>query len=204
MRVVFLGKPMSGKGTQADLLARRLRLAHVSTGDLLREEARKQSPLGKKAMSYMIRGALVPDALTFAVLRSRLPKKGFILDGFPRTVTQAKVLDKIARIDLVIDVHCTDATVIKRMLARRICADCGAIYGLDIRPKVQGICDRCGGALLQRADDTKNTIRQRLKVYTKETSPLAHYYTKNYFSVDGDAAIAQVQQKIMRKIETIK
>jgi len=206
MNIVLLGKPMSGKGSQAVRLSKTLKIPAISTGDILRKEIRKKSVLGKKAAAYMHTGALVPDALIFSVLRKLLPKKGFILDGFPRTLSQAQALEKIRGIDLVVDVYCSDAAVLRRMRARRVCLHCGAIYGLEIPPKRPGFCDRCGGRLSQRADDTPATVRTRLAVYRKETAPLIRFYQqrKKYVRVNGEASIPVVQKNILKKIETIK
>ncbi len=206
MRIVLLGKPMSGKGTQAQLLAKTLRIPHISTGDLLRDEVGKKTKLGLLAKKYMNKGALLPDDVMFALLRKRLPTKGFILDGFPRDVAQARELDEITAIDLVIDFHCTDSIIIRRTLARRVCRRCHAIYGLDVPPKKKGICDACGGRLYQRADDNRKTITKRLRVYNEKTAPLIAYYKKQkrYFAVDGEKPISVVQKAVLTRIERIK
>ena len=206
MKIILLGKPLSGKGTQAALLSKKLSIPHLSTGDLLREQLEKKTALGKKAKSYMDDGGLVPDSLVFSLLKKKLSlQKGFLLDGFPRDIVQAEALEKIVSVDLAIDVECSDRLIIKRTVSRRMCEKCGAIYGLDVRPRKKGICS-CGGKLFQRKDDNEKTIRKRLTVYNKESFPLISFYKKKkkYFSVSGDAPIADVQRKILRRIEKIK
>ena len=188
MRLVLLGPPGAGKGTQAQVLSKDLNVPHVSTGDMLRQALKEASPLGLKAKGHMEKGALVPDELVIALVKERLlksdAKKGFILDGFPRTPEQAKSLDRTLSdlkmpLDLVLYFKTSLSVVIKRLSGRRVCGQCGKNFHLtNFKPKVGGICDVCGGKLVQRPDDKEETIEKRLKVYESETSPLIDYYKK--------------------------
>lgn len=206
MKLIILGKPSSGKGTQAKILAETLNLKHISTGDLLRNELKLNTLLAKKAESYIKSGSLVPDSLIIEFLKKNLPKDHYILDGFPRSLSQAEALDKITKIDLVIDLFCEDSLIIKRTLSRRICPNCNAIYGLTLLTNVKDICDKCGSKLYQRPDDNEETIKNRLDVYSKDTFPLINYYkSKNiYFKIDGSLPIPEVQELMLKKIATIK
>lgn len=206
MKLVFLGKPLSGKGTQASLLSTKLRIPHISTGELLRTEVQKKTTLGKKVAPLLAQGILVPDMLIFSVLKKQLPKKGFILDGFPRDLVQAKLLENIVHIDLVVDVLCPDRTILKRAISRMSCTMCGSVYGLNKVPKKKESCDHCQGKLIRRRDDSPATVKKRLLLYQKETQKLIHFYKtqKTYFSVHGEDPVTKVQKEIIRKIETIK
>lgn len=203
MKLIILGKPSSGKGTQAKLLSEKLNFKHISTGDLLRNELNHKTPLAKEAESYMQSGSLVPDSIILNLLKKNLPKDNYILDGFPRTLSQSKSLDKITKIDLVINLFCEDSLIIKRTIARRICPKCGAIYGLTIPSKIKDICDKCSSKLYQRPDDNEQTIRNRLAVYNKDTLPLITYYKNIYFEVDGSLPVNEVQKLMLKKIATI-
>ena len=207
MNLVLLGPPGAGKGTQASQISQKYSLAHISTGDIFRETAKSGSELGKKLQSYMTAGKLVPDELVIEIVNERLSKpdcqKGFLLDGFPRTIGQAKALDEVLKksgklIDKVISIQLDDEEIVKRLSSRRVCS-CGASYNLMTQPpKKEGICDKCSGTLVQRADDNAETIRQRLKVYHDQTSPLIEYYSsaKKLFSVKGDQPIDKVFKDI--------
>ncbi len=205
MKVVLLGKPMSGKGTQAKFLAEKLGVKHVSTGDLLREEVKKGSDLGKKAKSFMEKGELLPDEVIISLLKQNLPEEGFILDGFPRTVAQAEALEKIVKIDSVLDIFCSNELVVKRTVMRRMCKECGAIYGLDVRPKKEGVCDKCSSELYQRSDDNEETIKKRLEVYSKQTEPLVEYYKNKglYVKIDGEKSIGEVTEDILKALKSL-
>ena len=193
MNLIFLGPPGVGKGTYASRIAPKLEIAHISMGDIFREEIKKESEIGKKVKGYLEKGLLVPDEIVIEVLKERIRKddckKGFILDGFPRTIKQAEELEKITKIDVVINLSLDEDILVKKISARRICKKCGKIYNIaDIKkgdihlppllPKKDNICDDCGGELYQRDDDKEDVIKERLKVYHKQTAPLIDYYMK--------------------------
>jgi adenylate kinase len=188
MRIILIGPPGAGKGTQAAAVKSKFSVAHISTGDILRENIRAGSPLGVEAKKFMDSGSLVPDALIVEMMRERLakdPAGGFMLDGFPRTAAQAEALDALmkemsVRLDAVILLEAPDETVVKRLCGRRVCSSCGAIFHVTGNPpKAEGICDTCSGALVLRDDDREEVIRHRLAVYHKDTAPLAEYYEKS-------------------------
>jgi len=205
MRIIFLGPPGAGKGTHAQVLSKELDAVHVSTGDMLRESLRAATPLGLKAKAYMEKGELVPDEVVIAMVAERLSKpdakKGFILDGFPRTPDQAMSLDKTLSelrmpLDSVIYFKTSLAVIIKRLSGRRVCSKCGKTFHVvNFRPKVDGICDVCGSELVQRPDDREETIKHRMDVYEKQTAPLIEYYQKqkNLQEVPGDLELAPLQ-----------
>ncbi|MBI4149801.1 adenylate kinase [Candidatus Woesearchaeota archaeon] len=207
MKLVMFGPPGAGKGTQAKMLVEHYKIPQISTGDLFRENLSRQTSLGLKAKAYMDKGELVPDDVTIAMIKERIAqpdcKKGFILDGFPRTLPQAKELDKLMKIDKVVNVTSKDETIIKRLSSRWLCRKCGAIFGIDIPPKKKGICDKCGGELYQRDDDKPEAVKNRLKVYYENTHPLIEYYEKKklLFTVDGEQPIDVVFEKIKMAIE---
>jgi len=203
MKIILLGKPMSGKGTQAKRLAEKLELKHISTGDLLRAEVKNETELGKEVKSLLDKGQLVPDETIIKLLKKNMPEDGFILDGFPRTVPQAEALENITNIEHVVEVACSDEIIVKRTVMRRICKGCGAIYGLDVPPKTEGVCDKCQGELYQRSDDNEETIKDRLDVYNKQTSPLVEYYKGKglYVQVDGEAPIGEVTGSIVKIVK---
>jgi len=183
MKIVMLGPPGAGKGTYASRLTVKLGVPHISTGDMVRDEIKKQTELGRRIKEYSDRGALVPDEIIIKLLAERLKKPdcdgGFILDGFPRTIRQAEALEKIAKIDLVINLNVPDEIIITRLSNRLICRECGAIYNLlTLKPKRDRICDKCGGPLYQREDDRPEVIKERLDVYRRQTEPLIEYYER--------------------------
>ncbi|MFQ5647685.1 MAG: adenylate kinase [Candidatus Aenigmatarchaeota archaeon] len=199
MRLIFLGPPGVGKGTYASRIGPKMGIPHISTGDLFREHMKNETELGKRAKEFIDRGELVPDEITIQMLQERLSRpeceKGFILDGFPRTAPQAEALDRITEIDKVVNITLREDIIVRKIAARRICRDCGEIYNLaDIRegeivmppllPKKEGICDKCGGEIYQRDDDREEVVRDRLKVYEKNTAPLIEYYRKKDIMVD--------------------
>lgn len=193
MKLVFLGPPGVGKGTYASRISPLLGIPQISTGDLVRTEIKLGSPLGKKIKEFHDKGLLVPDNIITSMLKKRLQQKdckeGFILDGYPRTLPQAEMLDMISRIDSVINLNLPDEVLVKKIAARRVCRDCGNIYNIaDIRqgeihmppllPKKEGVCDKCSGHLYQREDDKEKVVRERLEIYKKQTQPLIDYYRK--------------------------
>ncbi|MBO3770083.1 MAG: adenylate kinase [Thermoproteota archaeon] len=189
MKIVILGPPGSGKGTYSSRLASRLGIPHISTGDIFREEIKSGSELGNSISSYVSSGKLVPDDVVNAVMEKRLSKEdcknGFILDGYPRTVNQAEFLDRISKIDVVINLNVPDEVIVRRLSSRLICRNCGAIYNrITLPPKVDGVCDKCGGELYQREDDRPEIIRERIGIYKKEVAPLLEYYRKKGIVLD--------------------
>ena len=197
MRIIMLGAPGAGKGTQAKRIAEKYNVPHISTGDIFRENIKNGTELGNKAKAYMEAGDLVPDELVLELIMDRFEKEdcanGYVLDGFPRTIPQAEALDealeaKNQSIDNVIDVDVPDDHIIKRMAGRRTCAHCGAIFHLEhMPPKIEGKCDQCGGHLMMREDDLPDTVIARLKTYHEQTQPLKDYYGAKglVHSVDG-------------------
>jgi adenylate kinase len=203
MKLIFLGKPMAGKGTFSSRTAERLNYKHISTGDLLRAEVKNDSELGKEAKDYMEKGLLVPDELIIRLLAKGLPDNNFILDGFPRTQVQAEKLSEVRDIDLVIDIDCPNELLEKRTVSRKLCKSCGQIYGLDIPPKEANVCDKCGSELYTRPDDTLETIRNRIKIYDEQTAPLIDYYKEKglYVAINGDRKIEPILNEILSLIE---
>ncbi len=210
MKIIMLGAPGAGKGTQAKMIADKYGIPHVSTGDIFRANIKEGTDLGKEAKSYMDKGLLVPDELTVKILLDRVAKddckNGYVLDGFPRTIPQAEVLDKALSemndsIDFAIDVDVPDENIIKRMSGRRACLSCGATYHIEhIPPRKEGICDRCGKELVLRDDDKPETVKNRLNVYHEQTQPLIEFYTKKGVlkTVDGTADMKDVFAAIVK------
>ena len=199
MNLILLGPPGAGKGTQATRIVEKYKVPHISTGDIFRENIKNNTPLGQKAQEYMNKGELVPDQLVVDIALDRLGKddckNGFLLDGFPRTVFQADALDKFLKdqgkgIDLVINIEVEDKMLIERLDARRVCPTCAATYNvIGMPPKKEGICDKCNDTLIQRKDDKKETVGNRIKVYHKQTSPLIDYYKEKGLIKDFDGMI---------------
>ena len=187
MKIIMLGAPGAGKGTQAKMIAEKFGIPHVSTGDIFRANIKNGTELGKEAKKYMDQGLLVPDELTVKILLDRVAqddcKNGYVLDGFPRTIPQAEVLDKALtelgdKIDYAINVDVPDQNIIRRISGRRACVGCGATYHIQFNPtKVEGICDACGEKLILRDDDKPETVKNRLSVYHEQTQPLIEYYS---------------------------
>jgi len=214
--VIFLGPPGSGKGTQAKVLAGKYGVPHLSTGDMLREHIAKGSPLGLKAKPIMERGELVPDSLVLKMVAERIERpdcsQGFVFDGFPRTVTQAKYLGELLRQHgfkqpFVIHMVIGNALLIRRLTGRRTCKVGGEIYNVfDRPPKVEGICDNDGGELIQRPDDREEVIRQRLHAYEKLTAPLVSYYRRLGFlhEIDASKSVEEVEQEIMQAVASVR
>ena len=209
MKIIMLGAPGAGKGTQAKMIADKYGVPHVSTGDIFRANIKNGTELGMEAKKYMDQGLLVPDELTVKILLDRVSqpdcKNGYVLDGFPRTIPQAEVLDKALAelgesIDYAIDVDVPDENIVKRMSGRRACISCGATYHVvHVPPKKEGICDRCGSELILRDDDKPETVKNRLDVYHKQTQPLIDFYTKKGVlkTVDGTVDMQDVFKAIV-------
>ena len=208
MKIVFMGPPGAGKGTQAEKIIENYQIPHISTGDMFRKAIKDQTELGMEAKRYMDQGALVPDHVTIGIVKDRLSesdcKSGFLLDGFPRTVDQAKALDEIltsldSKIDYVINID-VDLDILKeRLTGRRICRSCGATYHMIFNPPaVAGTCDKCGGELYQRKDDNEETVGNRLDVYVSQTKPLLDYYSLagNLVNINGQQSIDLVFAEI--------
>jgi adenylate kinase len=212
MRLILLGPPGAGKGTQAKLLVDKLGIPQVSTGDMLRAAVKAGTPLGREAKQYMDRGALVPDAVIIGLVRERLQQKdcarGYILDGFPRTVAQAEALGKTltelrASLDHVVSLEVPTEDLVLRIAGRRTCRNCGAMYHVRFSPsKADGRCDACGGDTYQREDDREETVRRRLQVYIDQTAPLIDFYAARGLlrQVEGTGEIAEIFQRIRRTL----
>lgn len=208
MRLVLLGAPGAGKGTQAVILSEKYNIPHISTGDIFRSNIKNNTELGKKAKEYIDKGLLVPDELTIDIVKARINKPdcsdGFILDGFPRTIFQAQELDKILEgmgieLDCVLNIDVSDEKIIKRLSGRRVC-QCGKTYHiLNNPPKKEGICDSCNGELFQREDDREETVIQRLETYHKQTEPLIEYYEKSgkLVTVEGRESIDDTTKEVL-------
>jgi adenylate kinase len=184
MNAIIFGAPGSGKGTYASRLQSRLGVDVIAMGDIFREIMKEATPWGRKIKGYVEKGLLVPDDIVIDVLKQRLSKvskeKGFILDGYPRTIEQAKALEEIAKIDVILLQMVPDWIIIERLSSRRICRNCGAVYNIRyLKPKVDGVCDKCGGPLYQRSDDNPEVIKKRIQVYQELTSPLLRHYKEN-------------------------
>jgi adenylate kinase len=205
----MFGPPGAGKGTQAKFLSDKFKIPQISTGDILRDAVKKGTPLGAQAQSYMNKGALVPDEVMIGIVQERTKDKdcanGFVLDGFPRTISQAEALDKLLEkrgtpVTQVINLKVSDKEIIKRSSSRRVCRSCNTIFNLLVNPpKVSGKCDVCGGDLYQRDDDKEEVVKNRLKVYADQTKPLLKYYSKRKLlrDVDGAQSIDKVQGAVL-------
>lgn len=212
MKLILLGPPGAGKGTQAANIIETFSIPHISTGDIFRKNIKEGTELGKKAKEYTDRGELVPDTLVVEIVEDRLKaedcKSGFLLDGFPRTVFQAEALDKVlenmgAGLDYVVNVVVDPELLVERAVGRRICRDCGSTYHIKYNPpKEESVCDKCSGELYQRSDDNADTVTNRIRVYMDETSPLIEYYRVkgNLINVDGQQDIDKVFDDILKAI----
>lgn len=209
MKIIMLGAPGAGKGTQAEMISEKYNLPHISTGDIFRANIKNGTELGKEAKQYMDKGLLVPDELTVKILLDRVSKddckNGYVLDGFPRTIPQAEVLDEALtklndQVDFAINIDVPDENIITRMSGRRACVNCGATYHVVYAaPKKENICDKCGSTLILRDDDKPETVKNRLDVYHKQTQPLIEYYGKKGIlkEVDGTVSLNEVFDSIV-------
>jgi adenylate kinase len=209
MKLILLGAPGAGKGTQAEVICKALNIPAISTGNIIREALAQGTEMGLKAKSFMDAGQLVPDDVVIGIIKERLAKddcaNGFILDGFPRTIPQAEALDAMGVIiDKVIDIEVPDEKIAARMSGRRVCKDCGSSYHLEYKaPKAEGVCDACDGELIQRKDDAPETVLDRLVVYHKQTEPLKDYYSKKGILriVEGQEEIADTSALTLKALE---
>ena len=208
MKLILLGAPGAGKGTQADILCKELAIPTISTGNILRAAIKNGTPTGMKAKAYMDEGKLVPDDVIIGIITERVAeedcKNGYILDGVPRTIAQAEALEKAGIVfDDVVSIEISDEVIMERMSGRRVCEHCGASYHLvAVPPKQEGVCDKCGGKLVQRKDDAPETVKARLEVYHKETEPLKAFYAQRGLlkSVENQATVAETSQVILRAL----
>ena len=208
MKLILLGAPGAGKGTQADILCKELDIPTISTGNILRAAIKNGTPTGMKAKAYMDEGKLVPDEVIIGIITERVAeedcKNGYILDGVPRTIAQAEALEKAGiKFDDVISIEISDEVIMERMSGRRVCESCGASYHLvAVPPKQEGICDKCGGKLVQRKDDAPETVKARLEVYHRETEPLKAFYAQRGLlkSVENQPSVAETSQVILHAL----
>ena len=208
MRVILLGPPGCGKGTQAEIICKNFEIPHISTGDILRGNVKRGTEIGSRAKSFMDSGSLVPDEIIIGMIKDRFSeddcKNGFLLDGFPRTIAQAEALDKLLKkmkihLDYIINIDVPDENIINRISKRLSCSNCGDVYNLMFKkPKKEMVCDSCGFMLHQRDDDKEEVIRNRLEVYRKQTAPLIQYYNKKIMNVDGEQSINEVTKDILK------
>ena len=208
MKLILLGAPGAGKGTQADILCKELDIPTISTGNILRAAIKNGTPTGMKAKAFMDEGKLVPDDVIIGIITERVAeedcKNGYILDGVPRTIAQAEALEKAGIVfDDVVSIEISDEVIMERMSGRRVCEHCGASYHLvAVPPKREGICDKCGGKLVQRKDDAPETVKARLEVYHKETEPLKAFYAQRGLlkSVENQPSVAETSQAILHAL----
>ena len=210
MNIILLGAPGAGKGTQASMITDAYSIPHISTGDIFRANMQEKTPIGVIAKSYIDKGQLVPDDITCQIVEDRLQqddckKNGFMLDGFPRTIPQAEALEKLEKVDAVINIDIDTSLLMARLCGRRVCKDCGESYHVS-RLNGKTTCEKCGGELYQRKDDNTETVSSRLKVYHAQTAPLIEYYTKKglLINVQGDATPTEVFAEICKKLDALK
>jgi adenylate kinase len=207
MIIILMGAQGSGKGTQGKLLSEKLGISTISMGNLLRKKGKEDTPLGKEIKEMTTKGVLVPDEITTKIIKERIEKedceKGYILDGFPRRVSQAKILDEFIKIDKVVEIKLSDEEAVKRISARRVCKQCGTNFNIIyIKPKQEGVCDKCGGELYRRVDDEPEAIKERLKLYREKTEPLKEYYKEKgkLLEINGEQPIKDVFNDIVKAL----
>jgi adenylate kinase len=208
MRLIIFGPPGSGKGTYASRIASQLGIPHISTGDLLREVAKRQDEVGKEVAEHLKKGELVPDEIVIGLLKERLEESncehGFILDGYPRTFAQVKALSEIAKVDAVINLRVPKHVIMERLSGRRTCRKCASIYHIKfLKPKKPGVCDRCGGELYQRKDDTPKVIEERLRIYEEQIKPLLKLYKGSVKDVECEKADIPPEEVVARIYKTL-
>lgn len=215
MRLILLGPPNAGKGTQAKSLIETYQIPQISTGDIFRANIKQETPLGKKAKNHLDQGLLVPDELVVDIVEDRLQKddcqKGFLLDGFPRTVVQAEALEQFLKeqehkLDKVLNIHVKKEVLVERAVGRRVCQRCGATYHIKFIPtKKENVCDVCGGEVIQRKDDQRETAEKRIEVYEQETAPLINYYGERdlLVTIDGEQPIDKVTADILHELKDV-
>ena len=209
MKLILLGAPGAGKGTQAEVISEHLHIPTISTGNIIREALKSGTAMGLKAKEFIEAGKLVPDDVVIGIIQDRLAQPdcqhGFILDGFPRTIPQAEALDRMGVvIDRVIDIEVDDDVIAQRVSGRRVCQGCGASYHVDYKqPAQEGVCDRCGDTLVQRKDDHPDTVKDRLQVYHEQTEPLKHYYSQQgkLYVVEGQEEVADTTRLTLAAVE---
>jgi adenylate kinase len=211
MKLVIFGPPSAGKGTQAQKLSKQYGIPQVATGDLLRKAVADKTPLGLKIKSYLDQGKLGPDEVIVQLIKERVAKpdckNGFLLDGFPRTMGQAKELERMTDIDLVLSIVVDFDALVERAVGRRTCPKCSAVYHVKFNPPMnEGICEKCGSKLIQRDDDKEETVRNRLKIYQEQTAPLIEYYRKKgkLVDIDGSGGIDAVYSQMVKAISNMK
>jgi len=203
MRFILLGAPGVGKGTQAKILSKRFGIAHISTGDILRDHMARKTELGLEVEAVIKAGLLVSDPLILKLVAERVKEadcaNGFIFDGFPRTIAQAEELEKFVTVDKAVSIEADDEFIMRRITSRISCKECGAVYNtISMRPQAEGVCDRCGGALFQRDDDREETVRNRFAVYYEQTQPIIDYYRRRNMlvEIDGSQSLEEVTEAI--------
>jgi adenylate kinase len=211
MKLVIFGPPSAGKGTQAQKLSKQYGIPQVATGDLLRKAVADKTPLGLKIKSYLDQGKLGPDEVIVQLIKERVAKpdckNGFLLDGFPRTMGQAKELERMTDIDLVLSIVVDFDALVERAVGRRTCPKCSAVYHVKFNPPMnEGVCEKCGSKLIQRDDDKEETVRNRLKIYQEQTAPLIEYYRKKgkLVDIDGSGGIDAVYSQMVKAISNMK
>ena len=210
-KLIFLGPPASGKGTQASLIHKNFDIPQISTGDILRENVKENTDLGKQAKKYMDAGQLVPDDIIIDMMRDKLTKNvyenGFILDGFPRTIKQAEALESITSIDMVIFLNPPEEAILERITGRRVCEECDSVFHIKFNPPEKtGICDKCGGKLYQRDDDKEETVKKRVDAYNSQTKPLVSYYREKGIlkTVEGDRSIDDIAKEVEKIVKGLR